>query len=99
MIVTVGTDDIVGNRVISAGAGKTAVAGGILRGIYEHKSCDRTVASHATDRHIVGGASAGHHRRGCPSRTSQVTSALVKPVTGSLKTTVKLIGEAPVGSA
>ena len=88
---------IISHSVVRAGAVRIGIAGRILR-LTRRDCCNhRAGPRHAADRHIVGRAAASHHRSGRASRAAKVTSP-VKSVTGSLKTTVKLIGEALVGS-
>ena len=91
--------DVVGHGVVGAGVaalGLPAASVGHARG---NARDHRAGAGHAADGHVVGRAAAGHHRRGCAGRAAQGHIAGAKSVTGSLKTTVKLIGEALVGSA
>ena len=59
----------------------------------------RAGTGHAGDGHVVGGAGAGDGAGVAPAVPVRVTSPVAKSVTDSLKTTVKLMGPALVGSA
>ena len=91
---------VVGDRVVGRGRGGVAVAGRVRARRPPRSRRSPCRRGHAADGDVVGRAAAGHGRRRRAGRAAQrhVARREVRS-TDSLKTTVKLIGDAFVGSA